>query len=263
MGTVAPARATGVRTQGQMVCSRAVSGCSRIVPRERRGRRAGGLAAAVSVALGLAACGSSSNGQGQQAAGQPSGNFPVQVRAASFPSAQTLSEHTHLVIAIRNAGSRTIPNVAVTVCPVTCAYPAPPGQGTSSAVLDSNLGQDSLDNPSPPVWVVEHPPGPCGFSCRGGGGGAYATQYPDTWASGPLKPGATVKFDWGVASVQAGRHVVAWQVAGDLSGKAKAVLAGGGGQPHGRFVVNVSSAPAQAYVNNNGQIVSGSGANGG
>ena len=48
--------------------------------------------------------------------------------------------------------------------------------------------------------------------------------------------------------------MVAWEVAAGLNGKAKAVLADGS-LPHGTFTVNVSSAPAQTYVNNNGQIV--------
>ena len=50
------------------------------------------------------------------------------------------------------------------------------------------------------------------------------------------------------------RHVVAWQIAAGLNGKAKAVLAGGA-KPHGTFKVSITSAPQQSYVNNNGQIV--------
>ena len=54
--------------------------------------------------------------------------------------------------------------------------------------------------------------------------------------------------------MQSGKHVVAWQVAAGLNGKAKAVLSNGSA-PRGTFAVNVEPAPAQSYVNNNGQIV--------
>lgn len=225
--------------------------------RARATRRAAGLAAALSAAVALAACGTASD-QGDQSKGEPTASFPVQVQA-SFPTAQTLSQHTHLVITVHNTGSKTIPNVAITVCPVTCHYPSAPGQGTSSAVFDSNQGSDSLDNPSTPLWVVDHPPGPCKFSCRGGGGGSYSTSNPDTWASGALAPGHSVTFDWGVTAVTPGHHVVAWQVAAGLAGNAKAVLAGGG-MPQGTFAVNVATTPAQSYVDNNGNIVTTPGA---
>ena len=49
-------------------------------------------------------------------------------------------------------------------------------------------------------------------------------------------------------------------MAAGLNGKAKAVLSGGS-LPHGTFTVNVSNAPAQTYVNNNGQIVTTSSGN--
>jgi hypothetical protein len=216
-------------------------------------RRGVALATIVTAGLGLAGCGSSGP---RQDASEPDGSFPVQVTAATFPANQVLSQHAHMVLRIRNAGGKAIPNLAVTVCPGTCAYPAPAGEGTSLAVFDSNLGSDALDNPSPPVWIVDHPPGPhCGPSCQAGGAGAYATAYPNTWAlRSPLAPGRTATFDWAVTAVKAGHFVVAWQVAAGLAGKAKAVLVGGGA-PQGRFAVTVSSRPTQAYVNDKGQIV--------
>ncbi len=57
-----------------------------------------------------------------------------------------------------------------------------------------------------------------------------------------------------MTAVAPGRHVVAWQVAAGLNGKAKAVT-GNGSPPHGKFTVLIHTAPAQTYVNNNGQIV--------
>jgi hypothetical protein len=208
------------------------------------------MVAGVGLALAISACGGGQN----QAASEPSGNFSVAVSTARFPASQRLAQHTHLVIAVRNSGTKTIPNVAVTICNATCAYPAPKGEGSSSQAFAASIDQSYLANPSRPLWIVDRAPGPCGYSCRNGGQGAAVTAYANTWALGRLKPGATARFDWAVTAVQAGQHVVAWQVAAGLNGRAKAVLASGAA-PHGTFAVNVGTAPAQSYVNNNGQIV--------
>ena len=209
------------------------------------------IIAGVGATLALAACGSGA----RQDVHEPSGKFPIAVNTASFPASQRLAEHTHLVIAVSNSGAKTIPDVAVTICNVTCAYPSPKGEGTSAAAFAANSSQAYLANPSRPTWIVDRGPGPCGYSCRGGGQGAGVTSYSNTWALGPLRPGRTVRFDWAVTAVSPGRHVVAWQVAAGLNGKARAVLANGSA-PRGTFTVQVDSAPQQTYVNNNGQIVS-------
>jgi hypothetical protein len=201
-------------------------------------------------ALALAACG----GGTRQDASEPSGKFSVDVPTASFPASQRLSEHTHLVLAIHNDSGKTIPNVAVTICNVTCAYPAPAGEGTSAAAFGEDLQMPGLAHPSRPVWVVDQPPGGCGAGCGGGSPGGAVTASSNTWALGPLGAGSTAKFDWAVTAVKPGHHVVAWEVAAGLNGKARAVLSDGS-LPHGTFAVDISSAPAQTYVNNNGQIV--------
>ncbi|HWE08301.1 MAG TPA: hypothetical protein VG325_03035 [Solirubrobacteraceae bacterium] len=208
-----------------------------------------GIVAAGAAALAIAACGGSS-----QAANEPNGKFPVAVDTASFPAAQKLAQQSHLVIAVRNAGTKAIPDVAVTICNVTCAYPAPAGEGTSAAAFGADISQPYLANPSRPVWIVNTPPGRCLYSCQNGGQGAAVTAYDNTWALGRLAAGHTARFDWAVTAVKAGRHVIAWEVAAGLNGKAKAVVSGGG-LPHGTFTVTVGSKPPQTYVNNNGQIV--------
>ena len=63
------------------------------------------IAAALVAAVSLAACG----GGQTQAANEPSGKFPVSVDTATFPSTQKLAQQTHLVIAVRNAGTKPIP----------------------------------------------------------------------------------------------------------------------------------------------------------
>ena len=208
------------------------------------------MVAGVGVTLALSACGGGQN----QAASEPSGNFTVNVSTAKFPASQKLAQHTHLVITVHNTGSKTIPDVAVTICNVTCAYPARKGEGSSSQAFGASIDQSDLANPSRPLWVIDRGPGVCGYSCQNGGQGAAVTAYANTWALGKLAPGKTARFDWAVTAVKAGKHVVAWQVAAGLNGKAKAVLSNGSA-PRGTFAVKVDTAPAQSYVNNNGQIV--------
>jgi hypothetical protein len=204
--------------------------------------------------LVLTACG----GGTRQDASEPKGKFPVTVDTASFPVKQVLSQHSHLTLEIRNSGRKTIPDIAVTVCNVTCAYPAPASAGTSAQAFSQDINAKYLANRSRPVWVVDQAPGPCRYSCQNGGEGASATAYANTWALGPLPAGRTVRFDWKVTAVNPGKHVVAWEIAAGLNGRAKAVTSDGS-LPHGTFAVNVSNKPAKNYVNNNGQIVSGSG----
>jgi hypothetical protein len=206
--------------------------------------------AAAGAALAIAACG---GGQRQDAA-EPRADFPVSVAAATFPSSQRLSQHTHLVITVHNTGHRAIPDVAVTICNVTCAYPAPAGEGSSAQAFAANIGQAYVADPSRPIWIVDRAPGACGYSCQGGGQGAAVTAYSNTWALGRLAPGHTARFDWAVTAVQTGRHLLAWEVAAGLNGRARAVT-GDGSAPHGNFAVHISSAPAQSYVNSDGQIV--------
>ena len=200
--------------------------------------------------MALAACG----GGGPQNAHEPTGKFHVAITTSTFPAQQRLSQHSRLTIAVRNMDTRTIPDITVTICNVTCAYPAPVGQGTSVAPFAQYYNQPGVAYHSRPVWVIDRPPGACGYSCAEGGEGSDFTYDANTWAGGSLKPGATATFRWGVTAVAPGKHVVAWEVSAGLFGKARAVLANGS-LPHGAFTVNISHAPAQAYVNDTGKIV--------
>ena len=207
-------------------------------------------------ALVLAGCG----GGARQDASEPSGNFPVAVTTATFPGSQRLSEHTHLVLAVRNTGSKTIPNVAVTICNVTCAYPAPPGEGTDAAAFADDLQQTGLANPSRPIWIVDRPPGACNVGCQpgstagSGSPGGAVTAYSNTWALGSLRAGPD-------GQVRLGR---------DRGGaRAPRRRLGGGRRPQrqgqGRHSAAARSRTGrsrsdpqravESYVNNNGQIV--------
>jgi hypothetical protein len=230
----------------------------------RRGART--FFSGLAVALAVAGCGSGS----PQNAKAPSGRFPVSVTAA-FPASQRLAQHTHMVITVRNTGRKSIPNLAVTICNVTCTYPAPAGEGTSVAAFAQCAGgatgvtclqssqSQGLASRSRPVWVVEQPPGTCvgvgGYSCSNGGAGGDTAAEGNTWQRGsPLKPGGTSVFTWKVTAVQPGNFTVAWEISGDLYGNAKAVLSDGS-IPRGTLPVTVSRVPAQTYVNDAGKIV--------
>ena len=154
----------------------------------------------------------------RQDANEPSGTFQVAVVRASFPAKQHLAKPERFVIAVRNTGDKTVPNVAVTV--------------NSFAARSEQAG---LADPERAVWVIDASP-------RGGD-----TAYTNTWALGRLAPGQTRRFVWRVTAVQAGTHTVKWQVAAGLNGKAKATLAGNRA-PAGSVTVDVSAKPAQAHV---------------
>ena len=80
--------------------------------------------------------------------------------------------------------------------------------------------------------------------------GLNVTAYSNTWALGPLAPNKTATFIWRVTAVQPGLHIVAWEVAAGLNGKAKAV-----GTRNGHIAILIRKAPAKTYVTNSGKIV--------
>jgi hypothetical protein len=217
------------------------------------GRSFQSIAALAAVGL-IAGCG----GGGAQDTHEPTGNYPVQITAASFPSSQRLAEKTKLTLTVRNAGSKTIPNLTATICNVTCTYPAPVGEGTSVAPFAQYLDMPDVASHSRQVWVVDRPPGVCSYSCLNGGAGANVTADANTWAAGSLKPGASQTFVWSVTAVAAGNYTVGWAIDASLYGKSKAVLSDGS-VPKGTFAVSIAKAPAQSYVNDAGQVVQGTG----
>jgi hypothetical protein len=204
------------------------------------------IVAALGASLALAACGSGA----RQDASEPKGNFPVQA-SAQWSSSQTLAQHTHLHIVATNMGNKTIPNIAITI---TDGTPTDRNLGTQAQAFQELLNMPGLASHSRPVWIIDQAPGPCGYSCQQGAPGGAATSYSNTWALGPLGPGKTATFDWHLTAVQPGTHYVYWQVAAGLNGKAKAVNSAGIA-PAGSFTINISHKPAQAYVDNNGKVV--------
>ena len=202
------------------------------------------VVAALAIALAVEGCGSAEPG-----AHGPHGRFPVAV-ASSFPRAQRLAQQTVFTVRVRNIGSRTIPNVAVTVLNPRYGSAA---QAFGRLIPPSGPGQPLLASRSRPVWIITQAPGPCGYSCRNRGPGGAATAYTNTWALGRLAPGHTVSFRWKLTAVSAGPQVVEYQVAPALTGSARAVLRNGV-PARGRFHVVISPVPPKVTVQSNGQV---------
>jgi hypothetical protein len=171
----------------------------------------------------------------RQDANEPKRDFRVDVVRATFPGQQPLAKRSDLLITVRNAGSETIPNIAVTVEGADGAAPA-----NAFAEADPQRG---LADPSRPVWIVDRGP-------RGGD-----TAYVNTWSLGKLAPRQEKTFIWFVTPAVAGTHTVRYRVSAGLNGKAKARLAGGG-IPSGSFTVFISNKPAGIKVSPNGDVTS-------
>lgn len=199
---------------------------------------------------GLAAATAAACGSQTQASSEPKGKFPV-AASATFPTGQRLSEHTRMVVTVKNTGHKTVPDAAVTI---TDGTPSHPDLGTAVQAFSYRINMTNVASRSRPVWIIDQAPGPCEYSCKNGGPGGAVTAFSNTWALGPLKPGKTAVFDWHLTAVQPGAWVVNWRVAAGLFGNAKAVTATGGA-PAGSVTVHVSQIPPQAYVNNNRKIV--------
>lgn len=200
------------------------------------------LVAALCLALALLASGCG-DGTARNAR-EPKATYPVEVTAVRFPTKQAVARDTALVLVVRNAGTRTIPNVAVTLDSFyyTSTYP--------------NLASNKR-----PVWIVNRGPGPVpqipvNTEEVNSPGGAE-TAFVNTWALGRLAPGKSQRFVWMVTPVKSGIHTVHYTVAADLDGKARARLAGGG-LVTGSLVASIAPRPPKTHVNpQTGEIAAG------
>ena len=193
------------------------------------------VAACTALSPGLSACG----GEKRQDENEPEGRFRVDVVDASFPVKQKLAKRSALKITVRNAGRRTVPNIAVTV------------NG-----FDTKLKNPELADPSRPVFVINGKPTEIGdfaeskdIAPEGG-----ETAYVNTWALGPLKAGAEKTFRWSVTAVRAGPFKISYKLAAGLDGKAKAVDAEGI-TPAGIFQGTVDDTPPDTRVAEDGVTV--------
>lgn len=186
--------------------------------------------------LPLGACGK----QKRQDENEPRGNFEVEVLQASFPKEQKLAKRSDLVIKVRNAGSRTIPNIAVTL------------DG-----LGFRRDDAEVSDPNRPIFIIngrqtkiaglpesqQQAPEGCD------------TAYVNTWACGRLPAGAERTFRWNVTASEARRYRIEWTVAAGLDGKAKAVDVDTGARPTGVFSGRVSDRPPETRVAEDGERI--------
>jgi hypothetical protein len=212
-----------------------------------------------SVTLGLLACGS---GQRQDVT-EPSGDFPVAVTTSKFPASQSLAQTADLELGVRNAGKKTIPNLAITIWtgPIKAGVTST-GSGQGSFNIREN--NPNLADPNRPVWILEQDypkllgPGVTTKNLdRQPPAGAQAAQT-DTFQFGAISPGDTKAAVWRVTPIRAGTYTVHYQVSAGLEGNAKAVSTSGG-PVKGDFGVHISSKPPQTCVNSAGKVLTNCG----
>jgi hypothetical protein len=193
-------------------------------------------ALALAGVVALPGCG----GGERQDEDEPEGEFAVEVVAASFPEDQKLAKSSSLVLTVRNAGNRTIPNIAVTV------------DGFNVRKSDPELA-----DPERPQFVINGVPREIGGfpEAKDASPLGCDTAYVNTWACGPLARGKQKTFRWSVTAVQAGDFEINWRVAAGLDGKAKAVGPGGGRAPAGSFSGTVSDEAPEVRVADDGKTV--------
>jgi hypothetical protein len=168
------------------------------------------LAVVVSGAVvALAACG----GGSKQDAGDPTGDYKVDVVSASFPGKQRLGQENTLQIRVVNKDNREIPHLAVTVDGFNQRHDDP-----------------TLADPSRPIWIINNPPLDADSALT------------NTWTLGPVAAGQSRTFSWKVTPVRAGTYSVSYRVAVGLYGKAKAVQPDGS-VPSGSFIARVTRKP--------------------
>lgn len=186
--------------------------------------------------LALAGCG----GGERQDEAEPEGDFEVEVTRASFPQKQRLAQSSNLVITVRNAGDRALPNVAVTV------------EG-----FDFEKDDETLSDSSRPQFAVNGVPREIGGfpEAKDATPLGCDTAYVNTWACGRLRAGDEKSFRWSVTAVKAGKYRISYSVAAGLYGNARAVGAGGGGAPRGSFTGTVSDAAPEVRVGDDGKTV--------
>ena len=196
------------------------------------GNARGRLAVLAVSALALAAA---SCGEERQDADAPSGEFRVDVTAASFPAKQRIAEPATLRLEVANRGDRAVPDLAVTVAT------EPRRKGDAPVAFAQSADDPTLADARRPVWIVDEGPS--------GGDSAYA----NTWAVGPLGKGQTRTVAWKLTAVEPGRYKVAWRVAPALEGDVKLT----GGRTRGEFAVTIADEPVPATVNADGEVVRG------
>jgi hypothetical protein len=196
-----------------------------------RSMRVAAGAACAAVVLGASGCG---GGSARPDGDEPAGSYRVDVVGASFPARQAIADRATMRVRVRNADSRTVPNVAVTVR----THAKQPG-GTPSA-FGQAVDDPRLADPERPVWIVDRAPAAGGTADAG------------TWALGALPPGRTRTFEWRLTAVQPGRYTVGYEVSAGLGGRARLAA---GSKGAGTFRVRIGDEPPESRVGDDGRVI--------
>jgi hypothetical protein len=188
--------------------------------------------AALATAAFVAGCG----GGPRQDEDEPKGSYRLEVAGAKFPASQSIAESATMEVRVRNADSKTAPNVAVTVE----TDPSKPGEGI--VAFGQRSDDPRLSDPERPVWVVDEGPA---------GGDSAATN---TWTLGALKAGQTKTFRWKVTAVEPGTYTIKYRISPGIDGRARLAR---GGRTAGSFRVDIADKPVPARVDDNGNVVRG------
>ena len=195
-----------------------------------------------SIALGLSACGDEAESQD---ADEPTGDFPVEVTTAKFPTSQRLAETSDLVLGVENTGDEALPELAFTI---------ETNDGEANGSFNILLDDSTLANPNRPVWILENKyPRPVGTPPPPGLGPGFRAQT-NTWGFDSLEPGETEDIVWRLTPVNPGTYTLRYRVEAGLDGNAQAVTADGG-EVKGEFVVTITDKPPKATVDGNGNVV--------
>jgi len=192
----------------------------------------------------LASCGGDDSTL-QQNANEPSGDFPVKVTKAKFPTEQRLALTSDLLLGVRNTGDEALPELAFTI---------ETDDGDADGSFKVQIDDPSASNPSRPVWILanKYPRAVDAAVPKGVSGGLRAQT--NTFGFGPLDPGEQKTIVWRLTAVEAGTYTLHYRVEAGLDGEAKAVTADGG-EVKGEFVVTISDKAPKATVNDKGQVV--------
>jgi hypothetical protein len=189
------------------------------------------------MAVTAAGCG----GGTRQDASEPEGHFPVEISKAEFPTRQRLADPVKLVLAVKNTGQQTVPDLAITI------HTDPNAQRPFGVV--SNDPREA--NQTRPVWVLEH-----GFPQLAGASAPAGAQTANanTFQFGPLAPAESREAIWQLSPVRPGTYTLTYEVAAGLTGRADAVTEDGS-VPTGRFLVRISGAPPKAGIGKGGKVI--------
>ncbi len=197
--------------------------------------------AVLAMAVLLAACGGSSSGGSTE----PSGEFPVAVTAASFPSHQYVGQTSLMKIDVENTGEEAVPALTMTI---NVEGKAGEEASIPFAIHDA---QPELSNADRPVWVLAATYPRLAGSSRPGGA---ETTSAKTYTFGELAPGKSVEAVWKLSAVRPGKYTIGYEIGAGVHGGATAKT-DSGVAPGGTFVAHITTALPETEVNGAGEIV--------